>query len=323
VQPPLRRETFHGLISTLVQNHLNTLSIDADAVPRSRYKLIFQEATLAGWKSGDVIVNGLKMHYTRTGGAHPPLVLAHGFTDDGVCWSVVAEILAPAYDVIMVDARGHGLSDAPDTGYGPLDRANDLHGVIQALGLNKPAVLGHSMGAITTLTLAASFPEVPSAIMLEDPPPNWMPSPPVQGQESDAEIVAKTRESFAKRKAMTREALIAEQHRASPTWSDAELGPWADSKLRLSLNAAQVRVEGGPTSADWSRLLPRITCPALLITADTALGAIVSPEAAKALKGSISQLRVAHIAHAGHSIHREQLDEFISVVRKFLADCQS
>ena len=72
---------------------------------------------MATWQSGDVTVNGLRLHYTRTGGAKPPVVLAHGFSDDGLCWTPVAEALEADYDVIMVDARGHGRSEAPEQGY--------------------------------------------------------------------------------------------------------------------------------------------------------------------------------------------------------------
>ena len=64
------------------------------------------------WHSGFVESNGIRLHYTRTGGDKPPLVLAHGVTDAGLCWTPLAEALAPEYDAIMVDARGHGRSDA-------------------------------------------------------------------------------------------------------------------------------------------------------------------------------------------------------------------
>ena len=73
----------------------------------------------------------------------------------------------------MVDARGHGHSDAPERGYGPAEQAEDLAGVIAALGLERPAVLGHSMGAATALVLAGTYPDVPGAILLEDPPAWW------------------------------------------------------------------------------------------------------------------------------------------------------
>jgi pimeloyl-ACP methyl ester carboxylesterase len=54
---------------------------------------------MASWPAGDIEVNGLRLHYTRTGGAKPPVVLAHGVTDDGLCWTPVAEVLAPEYDL--------------------------------------------------------------------------------------------------------------------------------------------------------------------------------------------------------------------------------
>src|SRR5947199_10853433 len=102
---------------------------------------------MASWPASDIAVNGLRLHYTRTGGATPPVVLAHGVTDDGLCWTPVAEALAPEYDVIMVDARGHGRSDAPEQGYGPAGQTADLAGVVAAPGLPRPAVLGHSTGS--------------------------------------------------------------------------------------------------------------------------------------------------------------------------------
>src|SRR5690349_3955745 len=123
--------------------------------------------------SADVVVQGTKLHYYRAGCDKPPLVLAHGLTDDGLCWTPVAEVLADTHDVIMVDARGHGKSDAPEDGYTLTNLAADLAGVIRELALDKPVILGHSMGAITALTLAASYPDMPRAILLEDPPPFW------------------------------------------------------------------------------------------------------------------------------------------------------
>lgn len=50
----------------------------------------------------------------------------------------VSQVLEKDYDLIMMDARGHGLSDTPEMGYTPADRAADLAGFIQALGLEKP-----------------------------------------------------------------------------------------------------------------------------------------------------------------------------------------
>src|SRR5436190_11655158 len=82
------------------------------------------------WQSGFADANGLRLHFTRTGGDKPPVVLAHGVTDSGLCWAPVAKVLAPDYDVIMVDARGHGQSEETPDGYDPASQADDLAGLI-------------------------------------------------------------------------------------------------------------------------------------------------------------------------------------------------
>lgn len=267
------------------------------------------------WQSGDLAVNDLKLHYTRTGGEKPPVVLAHGFSDDGLCWTPLAEKLAADYDLIMVDARGHGRSDGPTQGYGSAEQATDLAGVITALGLDRPAVLGHSMGAATALVLAGTYPDQVGAILLEDPPAWWMPPPPAAETE-DTEQQNPFLTWIINLKRKTRQEMIADQRVESPTWSEAELGPWADSKLRLSFNVLN---QGDRVPVDWPETIQRIACPALLITADPDLGSIVSAERATALQALLPQVQIAHIPNAGHSIHRDQFDPFLAIVRTFLA----
>jgi len=116
-------------------------------------------------------------------------VLAHGFSDSGLCWTPVAEALEADYDLIMIDARGHGQSDAPEHGYGSAEYAADVAGVIGALQIQRPAVLGHSMGAATALALAGLYPDIPGAILLEDPPAFWS-APPIPPAPNDARAAA-------------------------------------------------------------------------------------------------------------------------------------
>lgn len=269
---------------------------------------------MAVWTSGDVEVDSLRLHYTRTGGEKPQVVLVHGFSDDGLCWAPVAEALEGEYDLIMVDARGHGRSDGPEQGYGPQDMAGDLAGAIAGLGLQRPAVLGHSMGAATALALAGTRPDRVGAILLEDPPAWWTAS---SDPGADAVRWAWMRAGMIELKRKMRQELLAAKRAESPAWSEAELGPWAEAKLRFSFNALD---HVGPGAVDWQTTLRRITCPALLITADPALGAIVSEGDAAALKALVPQLRVAHIPGAGHNIRREQFARYLDVVRAFLSE---
>jgi N-formylmaleamate deformylase len=267
------------------------------------------------WQTGYVEANGLRLHFTRTGGDQPPIVLAHGVTDAGPCWTPVAEALAAEYDVIMVDARGHGHSDAPERGYGPADQAADLAGVVTALGLEHPAILGHSMGAATALVLAGTYPDLPGAILLEDPPAWWTDR---TATAEATERLAGMRERFIGLKQKTREELLAGQRAEQPGWSDAELDPWADAKQRFSPSVLSVLDEDNAAGIDWPVILSRITCPALLITADPALGAIVTAESAAILQALVPHLEIAHVPGAGHNIRRDQFGRYRELVRGFL-----
>ena len=66
------------------------------------------------WTEGNVTANGVKIHYYRTGNGDegkPAMLMLHGITDNGLCWSRVANDLQDRYDIIMTDARGHGKSE--------------------------------------------------------------------------------------------------------------------------------------------------------------------------------------------------------------------
>ena len=189
---------------------------------------------MSDWFSGDLIANGIRIHYYRTGGNKPPLVLSHGATDDGLCWTRLAKVLEADYDVIMPDARGHGLSEAPESGYNSDDRAADLAGFIEVLKLEKPAIGGHSMGANTSFYAAATYPGLVRCAILEDP--GFRPTTEQPSSEAAAARAAQMRQTAMERKALSRDEIIAAGRKDNPSWSEVEFGPWADAKMRVSLN---------------------------------------------------------------------------------------
>jgi pimeloyl-ACP methyl ester carboxylesterase len=264
------------------------------------------------WRSGYVQVNGVRLHYSRQRNNGPTLVLAHGFSDDGPCWRPLAARLGEAYDLVLVDARGHGRSDGPEQGYNPATAAADLAGVIDALALPRPAVLGHSMGAITTLALAKAYPHLVRAILLEDPPPWWLPD---SDEIDDRGLLTRLRPWLIDLKRHSRAEMMAAQRRAAPTWPAAEFGPWADAKLRVSFNVFNRTAEPRP---DWPALIRQITCPTLLLTADPALGGLVTTEAAAIFCELLPLARWVHIPQAGHNIRREQPGRYLTEVQAFL-----
>jgi N-formylmaleamate deformylase len=271
------------------------------------------------WFSGEVAANGITIHYSRTGGAdgggRPPLVLSHGATDNGLCWTRVARVLQAEYDVIMPDARGHGLSSAPEGDYGAGVRAADLAGLIAALGLRRPAVGGHSMGAGTALRLVADYPDVARCAVLEDPGLRDAPPGAADAAQQEARR-ARMRQEGAERRAMGREGVLAWIREHRPEWDEAEYGPWVTAQLQLSERFREApRASDRP---DWRELLPRVTCPVLLVTADPERGAIVTPEIAAEAQRLQPLVQVVRLPGAGHNVRREAFEGYVRAVRAFL-----
>ncbi len=279
------------------------------------------------WQDAYLNANGIRLHYYRTGGAKPPLVLAHGFTDNALCWTPVIRVLEADYDVVMYDARGHGLSDGPEHGYSEDHHADDLAGLVQALKLDKPSVLGHSMGARTAALTAARYPGLLRAVLLEDPPffADWATradaAQHLQKQEDDSEAEVPFEHWLLPLRQYTTAELIARQRTENPHWPDEEYEPWAQSKLQFNTGILeQMRRREVPPPPPWKEIIEPITCPILLITGDTGQGALVTPELANELLQTAANVRVAHISEAGHSIRRDQFTHYIEVVRAFLAE---
>ena len=123
------------------------------------------------------------------GGEGPPLLLVHGWPEFWYAWRMVMPALARDFEVIAVDQRGMGLSDKPAGGYDTGTLARDLVGLMDALGHERFAVVGHDTGFAVSYALAADHPErVERAALLEIPgSPGAAPSPPVfvPGQIND------------------------------------------------------------------------------------------------------------------------------------------
>lgn len=241
------------------------------------------------------------------------MVLSHGFSDNGLCWTRLVKVLERDYDIIMVDARGHGLSEAPEDGHDAETMAADLAGVVAALGLGRAALIGHSMGARTVATSAANHPAAVRCAILEDPP--WRAALDAVTTEEWAARREQRRISLSERKTKSHGEIVAFGRTQHPTWAEIEWGPWADSKLQLSSHVLSGFAE---RRTPWQDVVAKITCPILLITADTDMGAIVTPGIAKEASSLWHDGKVVHISGAGHNIRREQFDKYVEAVTSFL-----
>ncbi len=111
----------------------------------------------------------IALHYRTYGSeTNPPLVLLHGLASTLRIWDYVAPVLAGKYWVVAYDQRGHAESDKPDGGYDLPTMLADLVGLIKALGIKKPVLVGHSWGANLALAYAATYPDDCAGLVLVD-----------------------------------------------------------------------------------------------------------------------------------------------------------
>jgi pimeloyl-ACP methyl ester carboxylesterase len=115
------------------------------------------------------------------GGDGPPLLLVHGWPETWYAWRLLMPALAQQFQVIAVDQRGIGLTDKPADGYDTGTVARDLVALMDALGHERFAVVGHDTGFAVSYALASDFPErVERVALAEIPgPPIGAASPPV------------------------------------------------------------------------------------------------------------------------------------------------
>lgn len=258
------------------------------------------------WNELDVDVDGVGIHVRRGGVPDgPSIVMAHGFSDDGQCWSRFAELIADRFDVIALDARNHGLS-----GRGPADQhvlADDVAAVVRALDLDRPILLGHSIGASTMTVLAATRPDLVGPVVLEDPP--WK----IDTPPADDARLAGVRgwiDSLASQSIDELRAMGREQH---PTWPDAEFDSWAPAKHGLGPLAVEHL-----GSIEWETLVAKITGPLLVVLGDAGLDAIATPALAERIAELQGSTTVVSVEGAGHNTRRENLEGYAAVVTPFL-----
>lgn len=124
------------------------------------------QAEWADAKKTVKLANGISLAYVEMGDSEgKPTLLIHGYTDNGRSWSLIAPYLKKRR-LIAIDLRGHGKSDAPQCCYAYTDFADDASLFLDALGIAKADVIGHSLGSLTAQLLAAQHPDKVDRLVL-------------------------------------------------------------------------------------------------------------------------------------------------------------
>lgn len=261
---------------------------------------------MTNWTEKYCEVNGINIHYRRTGGDKPPVVLLHGLLTNGACWIPLARTLEGDYDVIMPDARGHGKSSAPTQGYTYDNLANDVLGFIEALRLNAPVLIGHSMGGLTAAVVASRYPQGLRGLVLADPT-FLTPKRQLEVYESDVvnrhgRILSQPQDDFLA------DIRMRHTHRSSEI---IEL--LAEARFQTSIHALEILM---PPNPDYVQLIKNLEVPSLLVIGD--VDVIISPEMASELAKLNQCVEIVQIAEAGHGLPYDQPKHFSACVKSFL-----
>jgi pimeloyl-ACP methyl ester carboxylesterase len=263
-----------------------------------------------GWTDGYVVANGIRIHYWRTGGSKPALVMAHGSSDDGLCWTNLAREFQDQYDIVMFDARGHGLSDPPTPSDPPDVQVEDLAGLIKELKLVRPILMGHSMGSSSVARFAAKYPDVARAVILEDP---GLVRPAASPAGAATQTPEQRRATILTRNNTTEEDLVAGCIKNSPKWGRSECEFWAPSKRRHHPGTVQNVPSALPPVGE---LFPKIAAPTLILKAD-AQGDLRKQN--EEVASRLPRGKIVHIEGAGHNVRRENKAQTIEVMKAFLS----
>jgi pimeloyl-ACP methyl ester carboxylesterase len=116
-------------------------------------------------------VRGVRLYYERAGSGEPELLFVPGWCCDHTAFRPQLDRFAQSHAVTALDLRGVGQSDGPPAGYSIPELADDLARFCEAVGIERPVVVGHSLGGMIAVELGARYPSLPRALVLVDPGP--------------------------------------------------------------------------------------------------------------------------------------------------------
>ncbi len=262
--------------------------------------------------------NGIRIHYLEWGTARGfPIVCLHGSTGSAHHWDDVAGDLCRDYRVLCPDQRGHGDSDVPAQGYRVQDFCQDLTDLVDALGLQRFILVGHSLGSRVATWYGGSQPEKLCAIVLVDPSfdmsetvqqdfINGVVSQPEAFDTAEQVIeLLKLRPSHMFRSEESLRRLVQRGMRKRE-----------DGRLRWKYDRGAVVETLRNSREDIWQYAARITVPTLILRGSAS--PVATTYSVDRMLSTIRNSRLCVIEKAHHGIQQDNPAGFIATVRPFL-----
>lgn len=280
----------------------------------------------AHWEIGDVTANGISQRYYRTGGGRPQLVLLHGIMEGALAWLPTARALEADYDVIMLDARGHGGSARVAGDFSPETLAADAAGAIRALGLHDVRLLGFSQGATTAAFLADRHAGLLRGLILAGLAEGGGPAGDPSSAPSYQAWLSAYKAWLEGLKAQSHEgrmvASLSQLPPFAPLPPEEEYVAWVANSASLDLDLVRMgdQLWGrlGETIAAMDAAIGRLTIPTLIMK--SAMQQFSSgPLTIREEPSGRANVSIVRFENTGHLIYRDRFDAFVDQVRAFFA----
>jgi pimeloyl-ACP methyl ester carboxylesterase len=262
----------------------------------------------------DATINGVLLNYEVHGESGPPLVFVHGYTGDITDWRHQLPVFSQSFQVVAIDNRGHGDSEAPeDRGAYTIGHfADDVESLVDRLGFSSYHLLGHSMGGAVVQEIALRSPQRLLSLTLHDTTDDFSSAASNQvlrlwrdyrfqvAENQGMEAVANMTSPFPPPPHMPKERLEETRQRLARMSVDAFIGAWHGLE-------------------SWEGTLERarkINVPTLVIYGGIDTGFLV--EGSKRLAANIPGSELAMIPETGHSPQWERPELFNSALGAFL-----
>jgi pimeloyl-ACP methyl ester carboxylesterase len=260
-----------------------------------------------------VLPDGVTLGYVQLGDPRGvPVVLIHGYTDSDLDWAPLVPYLSKSFRLVIVDLRGHGVSSKPECCYTRLDFAYDVKLLLDALGIGRADIVGHSLGSIVAQTFAEYWPRRTGRVVLISstggPPRGSQPRKP---QFDYAAAIRQLHEPIDPDSAFMREWW------ASPKPVDpAYLRRQRRNAAAIPLQVWLAVLDQGLVDSDLQRTLPRLRAPTLLIwgSADP----IMEPAVRRTLRRALPRAKVVIFPGLGHNPFWEDPRACAAVLDDFL-----
>ena len=260
------------------------------------------------------IINSLSLYHEQAGqGA--PLVFLHGFTGSTRDWDRQIPVFSKQYNVIAVDHRGHGKSEAPSSeeDYSIYLFTDDVYGLLKKLNIHRCCLIGHSMGGFISLQFALDHPETVSALVLVDTSSGeWEVAPGYAELRSTLDDLARNRglDAAFEYDAAHNPTRI-ERFKKHPEQREIAkqkvMGTSVDGYIFVSRSFGKWK----PVTSRLSK----ITVPTLIFWGEEDAPFL---NASKILKDNILHSQLVRIPGVGHSPHEEAPDLFNETLMTFL-----